>query len=76
MNEQRLEELAEKLKAILNEYEIAEEGFQLKIIVSQNYYDSIKDNFSKRNSLDVIVGTRKDNWAIDLMYLFTIGTEK
>jgi len=70
MNEQRLQELGVRLKAILKEYEIEDEGFQLKVFVKQSYYDSIKDNFSTRNALrDVIVGIRGENWAIDLMYL-------
>jgi hypothetical protein len=70
MIEQRLEELAVRIKGLLKEFEIQDEGFQLKIITPKAYYDSIKNNFSKRNTLDVIVGTRKDDWVIDLMYIF------
>ena len=70
MNEQLLEELASRVKDLLKEFEIQDEGFQLKVFITKNYYDSIKDNFSKRNALDVIVGTRKDDWVIDLMYIF------
>jgi hypothetical protein len=70
MNEQRLQEFGEKLKAMLKEYDIDEEGFELKVFVSLDYYDSIKDNFSKRNPLlDLVVGIRKDDWGIDVMYL-------
>jgi len=69
MNEQRLEALAARLKDMFNEYEILDEGFQLKVFITKDYYASIKDNFSTRNALDIVVGTRKDDWIIDLMYL-------
>ncbi|MCB9450795.1 MAG: hypothetical protein H6672_05115 [Anaerolineaceae bacterium] len=69
MNEARLRDLGIHIKALLQEYEIEDEGFQLKIFVKQEYYDKIKENFSRRNPLDIVVGQREDDWGIDIMYL-------
>ncbi|MBE2267005.1 MAG: hypothetical protein IAE80_02150 [Anaerolinea sp.] len=69
MDQTRLQELAARIKDILKEYEIDDEGFQLKIFVNQKYYDGIKGNFPKRNALDVVVGDRGEDWTIDIMYL-------
>jgi hypothetical protein len=67
MDESRVQQLASEITNLLKEYEIDEEGFQLKVFVKQAYYDKIKNNFSKRNALDVVVGERGDNWGIDIM---------
>ncbi len=69
MDELRLQELASRIEGILKEYEIEDKGFQLKIFVNQHYYDQIKDGFSKRNPLDIVVGSRGEDWTIDIMYL-------
>jgi hypothetical protein len=68
MNENRLAELASRIKALLAEFEIDTESFQLKIGVPEAYYNSIKDNFSVRHPVDVIVGTQGDDWWIEIVY--------
>jgi hypothetical protein len=70
MNEDHLAEFASRLGDVLAEFEIDTESFQLNIIVPKSYYDGVKDNFSVRNPLDVVVGTQGDDWSIRVMYLF------
>ena len=67
MNTNRLLELAEELKALLDEYEIDSMMFTLGIRVTPKYYRAIKENFSERHAVDMIVGTAKDDWTINLI---------
>lgn len=79
MNEDRLRELSVELKKLFTEYGIEHEGFQLKILVREPYYDSIKDQFSNRNPiLDLVVGTQDldENWVIELMCIYPLLGDK
>ena len=67
MDEKQLELLAIQIKNLLRENRIEAERFNGSIFVSWEYYDSIKDNFQKRNPiLDAVVDSHGDDWKIDL----------
>ena len=66
MDAERLGELAKDVMALLKNYEIPAEKFVMGILVSREYYESIKENFSDRDPTDIIVGKGEENWAINL----------
>lgn len=73
MNEKSLEEIASRIIELLREYEIDYKSFQVMVQVSEAYYDQIKSNFKVRNPIiDAIVGTKGENWNIDLM-IYALG---
>jgi hypothetical protein len=69
LNPEKLNEIASKIQAVLDEFEIDSRGFALNIRVSREYYQMIKENFPKRHSIDMIVSEKGREWAIDLHYL-------
>jgi hypothetical protein len=68
MGAERLGELAKDVIALLKNYEIPAEKFVMSILVSREYYESIKENFPDRPPIDQIVSKGEENWAIDISY--------
>jgi hypothetical protein len=68
MDKEQLSELAKNVMDLLKQYDIEAQRFNLKILVSREYYQSIKNNFPDRHPVDLIVGSSEENWGIDLLY--------
>ena len=67
MDADKLEELAGKISALLDEYGIDSMMFTLGVRVTPQYYQTIKNNFPERHEVDLIVGVSRENWNINLI---------
>lgn len=62
-----LKTIADKIWVILREHGIDAEMFTLGVRVSPEFYRSIKENFSNRHEIDMVVSRGGENWHISLM---------
>lgn len=66
MDKEQLGKLAQDVRNLLQKYDIPVEGFVMNILVPEEYYQTIKENFPDRHAMDVIVGSGEENWSIDI----------
>lgn len=73
MDPNKLNEVAHQIRELLKSSDIEFNMFNIKIRVTKEYYDSIKDNFLNRPPVDIIVGAGEEDWHIELLYSPTLS---
>ncbi len=62
---------ASEIMEVLEKYSINSNSFSMNILVTKEYYDSIKENFPNRiPDADHIITEYTEKWSISLLYPF------
>ncbi len=69
MNHETVDLLAQEVLKIFEEHGLESERFNLVVIVPQDYYESIRRDFSAERINDISFGVRRDNWTIGFRYM-------
>jgi hypothetical protein len=71
----KLREMAGKIQALLDEFEIENHGFTLQLHVPGEYLQAIKGNFPYSPIADLILGVLERWWAIHIHHNLVFDLE-